>query len=60
MMVPGNLRLDSTRAASSTAAVPLALSFAPGASLVASITSVTRLSMWPVMITTSFGRSAPS
>ncbi len=58
-MVPGNLRCDRTRAASITAAVPLPSSFAPGASLVAFITSVTRLSMWPVMTTTSFGRSVP-
>ena len=42
-----------------TAAVPEPSSFAPGASEVAFITSVTRLSIWPVMITTSLGRSVP-
>src|SRR5687768_9125267 len=58
-MVPGYLRFDSTRAASITAAVPDASSLAPGASLTAFIGSLTRLSMWPVMITTSLGRAVP-
>ena len=57
--MPGNLCFDSTRAASITAAVPEPSSFAPGASDVAFIASVTRLSMCPGMITTSFGRSVP-
>ena len=34
-------------------------SLAPGASAVAFITSLTRLSIWPVMMTTSLGRSVP-
>ena len=59
MMVVGNFSFDSTRAASSTNAVPEPSSFAPGASLTASRGSETRLSMWPCTITTSFGRSLP-
>jgi hypothetical protein len=51
--------LDSTRAASSTAAVPEPSSLAPGSSAFTFMMSVTRLSMWPVMMTTSFGRSVP-
>ncbi len=58
-MVPGNLCLLSTRAASITAAVPEPSSLAPGASEVKFMTSVTRLSIWPWMMTTSFGRSVP-
>ena len=58
-MVPGNLCFDSTRAASSTAATPEPSSLAPGASAVKFITSVTRLSIWPWMMTTSLGRSVP-
>jgi hypothetical protein len=42
-----------------TAAVPEPSSLAPGASLVASITSVTRLSMWPEMMMTRFGSVVP-
>ena len=57
--MPGNLCCDSTRAASSTAALPDPSSFAPGASAVAFITSLTRLSIWPEMMTTSLGRSVP-
>ncbi len=57
--MPGNLCFDSTRAASITAAVPDPSSFAPGASAVKFIGSVTRLSIWPVMMTTSLGRSVP-
>ena len=58
-MVPGNLCLLSTRAASITAATPEPSSFAPGASDVKFITSVTRLSIWPWIMTTSLGRSVP-
>jgi hypothetical protein len=58
-MVAGNLCLESTRAASITAAVPEPSSLAPGASLVASMTSLTRLSIWPEMITTRFGSVVP-
>src|ERR671921_598217 len=58
-MVAGNLCFESTRAASITAAVPEPSSLAPGENAVAFIGSVTRLSMWPVMMTTSFGRSVP-
>ena len=41
-MDPSNWCLDSTRALSSATATPEASSLAPGASLVLSITSVTR------------------
>jgi len=53
------LCFESTRAASITAAVPEPSSLAPGASLVKSMTSVTRLSIWPEMITTLFGSAVP-
>ena len=45
--MPGNLCFESTRAASITAAVPEPSSFAPGASEVKFMMSVTRLSIWP-------------
>jgi hypothetical protein len=50
---------DSTRAASITAATPEASSLAPGASSGASITSLTRLSMWPAMMITRSGSLVP-
>ncbi len=46
-----------SRAASITSATPEPSSLAPGASLVASITSVTRLSIWPATMRTSSLRS---
>ncbi len=49
----------STRAASMTPAMPEALSLAPGASVVASMTSETRESMSPDMRTYRFGCSVP-
>ncbi len=55
----GNLCLESTRAASITAATPEASSLAPGASAVAFMTSVTRLSMWPEMTITRSGSVVP-
>ena len=58
-MVPAKRCFESTRAASSVPASPLALSLAPGASEVASITSLTRLSMSPDMMTTRSGSSVP-
>ena len=58
-MVAGNLCRESTRAASITAAVPDPSSLAPGASEVKSITSLTRLSIWPEMITTRLGSVVP-
>ena len=57
--MPSNFSPASTRAASITSAVPDALSFAPGASLVAFITSLTRLSICPATITTWFGSPVP-
>jgi hypothetical protein len=58
-MVVGKRCFDSTRAASSVAATPEPSSLAPGASLVASITSLTRLSIWPEMMMTRFGSVVP-
>jgi hypothetical protein len=53
------LCFDSSRAASITAAVPEPSSLAPGASAAAFIGSVTRLSIWPEMMTTRFGSTLP-
>ena len=47
-IVPGNWWVANTRASSSTQATPEPSSSAPGASLVKSITSVTRESRCPV------------
>ena len=59
MIVPGKRYGLRTRAASITPAMPLALSLAPGESLVASSASETRESMSPVMMTRRSGSVVP-
>src|SRR4249919_1207631 len=57
--VAGNLYLLSTRAVSISAETPDASSLAPGASPVASITSLRRESRWPVITITRSGSLVP-
>jgi hypothetical protein len=59
MIVASGRCFVSSRAASSVAEVPVALSFAPGDSLVAFITSVTRESMSPLSSTARLGSVRP-
>ena len=56
---PRNRRAESTRAASSTAATPLALSLAPGLESTAFMMSETRLSRSPLSRTNRSGSEVP-
>ena len=59
MLAPNGRRSVRIRAASITPAMPLALSFAPGASVVASVPDEARESMSPLMTTYRSGSTSP-